>query len=140
MTAIEAYILAKKAADSAATGISDIKLDGNTLVYTLKDGTELRMEIPLPQNGKDGVSVKSAKIGENNHLIFTLSDDSTIDAGELPDNAGGGLVQVGTYTDLVSPGETNKLYVTLDTATLYYWDQDYKEISGIEGSVTWNSI
>lgn len=38
---------------------------------------------------KDGVSITNASIDANNHLILTLSDGNTIDAGEIPmiDNA-----------------------------------------------------
>jgi hypothetical protein len=40
--------------------------------------------------GPAGVSVASANIDQNNHLILTLSDATTVDAGELPAGSGGG--------------------------------------------------
>ena len=39
--------------------------------------------------GKDGVSVTNVAINSSNHLITTLSDNRTIDAGALPSGSGG---------------------------------------------------
>ena len=36
------------------------------------------------KNGKDGISVVSAEVALDNHLVFTLSNGKIIDAGELP--------------------------------------------------------
>ena len=105
MTGTVAYILAKKAVTSALTGIKNIKLQGNQIIFELNDGTQLTTTIPLPKDGvdgkdgkdglngkdgKDGLSVTNIEINENNHLICTLSNGQAIDAGELPsgnDNA-----------------------------------------------------
>lgn len=51
------------------------------------------MNIPLPQ---DGISITKVEINKSNHLICFMSDGTTIDAGELPDN--GGLVQVESFS------------------------------------------
>ena len=45
---------------------------------------------PEGNRGMSGVSVSNVVIDENNHLIVTLSNNQTIDAGELPAGEGGG--------------------------------------------------
>ena len=40
MTAIQAYVLAKKVAESAATGIANITFKDNTLIFDLQDGQQ----------------------------------------------------------------------------------------------------
>ena len=40
--------------------------------------------------GEQGIGVKSVEIDSNNHLIVTLTNDSVVDAGELPAAEGGG--------------------------------------------------
>lgn len=55
-----------------------------TLHFKLTDGTEVPVELIVPQ----GVSVINAAIDDNGHLIITLSDGKTIDAGEV--KGGGG--------------------------------------------------
>ena len=41
-------------------------------------------------DGVDGISISSVAIDANKHLIITLSDGSTHDAGQLPASSGGG--------------------------------------------------
>ena len=50
-----------------------------TLHFKLTDGTEVPVEFIVPQ----GVSVTGAQINDEGHLIITLSDGNTIDAGEV---------------------------------------------------------
>lgn len=76
------------------------------------------MHFPTP---KDGISITAVSIDENNHLICTMSDGSTIDAGELPGGNGGGIEQYSSITNFPSSGEDNILYLAKDTETLYYW-------------------
>lgn len=45
---------------------------------------------PKGDAGDQGVGVKSVEIDSNNHLIVTLTNDSIVDAGELPAAEGGG--------------------------------------------------
>lgn len=45
---------------------------------------------PKGDKGEDGISVTNVTINDSNHLITTLSDNRTIDAGELPGGANGG--------------------------------------------------
>ena len=52
------------------------------------------IQITAGEKGDDGISVTNMTVDENNHLIATMSDGSTIDAGEV---TGGGS---STYTNL----------------------------------------
>lgn len=97
MTPVQAYVLAKKVAEKIGSGISDITLEGTTLTFNLASGGTISMDIPLPENGKDGPPGKEGAPGKNgasvvslaidpetNHLKCTLSDDTVVDAGEIP--------------------------------------------------------
>lgn len=128
MTAIEAYILAKKIALGAVSGIKNLTFNGNQIIFNFNDGSSAIMVVPLPKDGVDGISIVDVEIDENKHLICTLSDNSTIDAGELPGatTKPGGLVQVKDFNSLKYPGEPGALYITLDTQMVYYWDEKNK--------------
>lgn len=60
-----AYILAKKLALSIASGINNIELNGNTLVFQLKDGTSQSMQIPLPKDGEIGPKGENGAPGKD---------------------------------------------------------------------------
>lgn len=58
--------------------------DGTSTTYEItngKDGTD-------GDPGADGISVSNVSINASNHLIITLSDDTTVDAGVVPHNNG----------------------------------------------------
>ena len=86
MTALQAYVLAKKIAESSASGISNITFSDNTLTFILKDGSQLNMEVPLP---KDGISITKVEINNAGHLICTMSNGEINDAGLLPSDSEG---------------------------------------------------
>lgn len=177
---IVTYILCRKIAQAAVSGIQNIEIEGNTLHITLSDGTVLDMEFPTPKDGidgkdgkdgkdgrdgidgkdgKDGVDGKDGKDGldgkdgqdgadgkdgedglsivkveiKNNHLICTLSDGSTIDAGEMPTSEAseGCFVQYDSKDDFPTQGADDTIYLAKDTETIYYWDgTEYKEVAG----------
>lgn len=77
-----------------------------------------------------GLSITNVEIDKNNHLICTLSDKTTIDAGEIAGgNGNGNIIQVEDFSKLPPQGDGNSLYITLDDNTLYYWNNKYEEIS-----------
>lgn len=137
MTGTLAYILAKKKITSALSGISNITLNGNQIVFQLKDGTQLSMYIPIPA---DGISITKVEINTQNHLICTLSDGSTLDAGEIPGGKGGGLETATNLAALPKPGDENTLYLTLNDETLYYWNTKLNKYSPISGGSSANGI
>lgn len=73
--------LAKKFATKVAAGFSNVEVDGMDIIFTLNDGSQVTLTVPEPE---DGVSVTDLDIDNNNNLICTLSDGSTVNAGELP--------------------------------------------------------
>lgn len=87
MTAEEAYILAKKAAAAAVSGVESMRIVDNSLEIECKNGDFLTYNFPTPKDGKSPIK---AEFNEENHLIFTLSDMSKIDAGLMPGGMGEG--------------------------------------------------
>lgn len=75
------YVLCKKIAAGAVSGISGIELNGTTVTFTTTDGTKYDIVFPTPA---DGISVVNMDIDDNGHLICELSDGTSIDAGTVP--------------------------------------------------------
>jgi len=78
---IVTYALCKKIASAAASGIDRMYVEDTTLYIITKDGETLEIDFPTPE---DGVSITAVNIDNNKHLICTMSDGQTIDAGEVP--------------------------------------------------------
>ena len=76
------YVLSKRIAEGAVSGVAGMSVDGQTLNIECNDGTHLEMEFPTPE---DGASITDVEIVSNGHLICTLSNGETIDAGKVPD-------------------------------------------------------
>jgi len=73
--------ICEKIAEGAVSGVESMSIDDYTLVINCVDGTVLRMEFPVP---KDGVSITDVDVNNNKHIICTMSDGTTIDAGAIP--------------------------------------------------------
>lgn len=72
---------------SAELGIASVEVEGTTITFTFEDETTAEMTFPTPadgEDGEDGVSIVDVDIDANKHLICTLSDGNTVDAGALP--------------------------------------------------------
>lgn len=63
------------------SGVKSAVVSGTTIVFTMNDNSKQIMTFPTPA---DGVSVVSMTIDDRKHLISTMSDNTTIDAGEIP--------------------------------------------------------
>lgn len=110
---IVTYALCKKLAAGAVSGISDLTVSGTDLIITTNDGNEITMSFPVPA---DGVSVIGVEIDANNHLICTMSDGSTIDAGKIVGgSSSGGNVDVNL--DYATTEDVDGLFEDLDYAT-----------------------
>lgn len=71
---------------ASATIKSIVETDeGNvvTFEWTATDGVTKRTSTMLVRNGGEGISVTNATINTSGHLIFTLSNGTTIDAGAI---------------------------------------------------------
>lgn len=75
------YVLSKRIAEGAVSGVAGMSVDGQTLNIECTDGTHLEMEFPTPA---DGASIVDVEVTAQRHLICTLSNGNTIDAGEVP--------------------------------------------------------
>lgn len=110
MTALEAYVLAKKIAISAVSGIKNLSVDGTTLKIETNDGNVLDMVFPVPADGR---GIESAVINSDSHLIITYDDGQTEDAGVIE----GADVEV---TQLLNKGvKIAKIKVGDDVTDLY---------------------
>lgn len=78
---IISYVLSKRIAEGAVSGVREMSVDGQTLNIECNDGTHLEMNFPTPA---DGASIVDVDITAQKHLICTLSNGNTIDAGEVP--------------------------------------------------------
>ena len=93
---IVTYKLSKKYTEKSLDGLGALK--GSNCVITKTEvtdkGTEITFEWKsysdaketttiLVKNGEQGISITNATINTNNHLIFTFSDGSTLDAGAI---------------------------------------------------------
>ena len=62
-------------------------------------------------DGEDGVSVTNVQVTNTNHLIVTLSNNTTIDAGEIQVSGGGGGTQLYKHTLKVDSNKGNGVYL-----------------------------
>ena len=76
-----AYTLAKRIAEGAVSGVDSMSVSGQTLNIELNDGTHLEMDFPTPE---DGVSITNVEVNSSKHLICTMSDGTSVDAGLVP--------------------------------------------------------
>lgn len=72
------YALCKKMVAAAASGISDIKVEGQNLIFTTSTGEEITVTLPPSETG-----IVKIEIDENNNLIYTMADGSTVNVGTL---------------------------------------------------------
>ena len=78
-------------------------------------------------NGQDGVSITGATIDASNHLILTLSDGNTIDAGALPVASGfENYVEINTTSGTFTNDEYAKL--GFNDSVIVYDNGTYKTI------------
>lgn len=97
---IVTYALSKKYADSIASDITNITTDGNEIYFTTSGGTTFTVTLN---------SVASLNVSASGHLIVTLTNGDTIDAGALP---------VGTMDTALSTTSENGVQNKVITAAL----------------------
>ena len=94
------YALAKKMVASVASGITEVQTDGTNIRFKTADGEWFTVRLN---------SVENATVSANGHLIITLTDGATIDAGVLP---------VGTMDAALSATSENGVQNKVITAAL----------------------
>ena len=83
-TDITSMILAKGYANQIALGIGNMRVEGTTVYFTIAEtNEEVSVTLPTPSPGKDGISIVNVDVNKNNHIICTMSDGTTINAGEI---------------------------------------------------------
>ena len=111
--------------DNSTTIYFDFTEDPDQQIYQLTNFT-----IPAGQdgtNGTDGVSITGATIDASNHLILTLSDGNTIDAGALPVASGfSNYVEINTTSGTFTDDEFAKLQ--FNDSVIVYDNGTYKTI------------
>ena len=81
---------AKNYTNKVAAGITAARVEDNSIILTLVDGSEAICQLPAPKDGKDGingldgVSVQSLSIDTDGSLLCYMSDGNIIDAGKVP--------------------------------------------------------
>lgn len=98
------YALLNKKIKGLISGIQGVSISGTTITFTMADGTKEVMTFPVPA---DGVSTTDIDVDTNNHLICTMSNGTTIDAGEIPTIKGDKGFSP-TITE--NPDNTNEIY------------------------------
>ena len=83
------YGASKNLTESVASGFDHATRTGdNTFSIYFTDGSSIDLTIPLPEDGKDGedgVSVTGIAINSSKHIVCTMSDNTTVDAGAVPE-------------------------------------------------------
>lgn len=126
MTALQVYAILNKRVRGLISGVKSAVVSGTTITFTMNDGTNVPMTFPTPKDGEDGVSVTNIEIkmlanSDKKHLIFTMSDGSTIDSGEL-DVSSGGLIQMDKKSSFPAIGKSEMLYLDKNKGEIFYWD------------------
>ncbi len=70
-----------KEVKSIESGIDSIEVNGTTLIFHTTSGDTLEMTFPQPE---DGAAITNVELTDDVHIICTLSNGETIDAGEIP--------------------------------------------------------
>ena len=82
---IVTYALLNKKIRGLTSGVKSASVQGASIIFTMNDGSKQTMTFPTPA---DGISVTDVSIDTDKHLICTMSDGTTLDAGEIPTEKG----------------------------------------------------
>lgn len=75
---------AKNYTNKVAAGITAARVENNSIILTLVDGSEAVCQLPVPKDGKDGISVSKLTIDNDGSLLCHMSNGAIIDAGYVP--------------------------------------------------------
>lgn len=75
---IVTYGILSKKINGILSGVKSTEVQGSSLIFNFTDGTSQTMTFPTP---KDGVSITDVEVDTSKHLIVTLSNNTTVDAG-----------------------------------------------------------
>lgn len=118
------YALLNKKVKGLTSGIKSAVVQGTSIIFTMNDGSQATMTFPTPAdgkdgvdgkdgaNGKDGVSITDIDINEDNELICTLSNGSTINAGKFSDS--GAEISLEEYNKLSEEEKKSRTWYVYD--------------------------
>lgn len=109
MDAIAVYARLNKKIKGLISGIQGASISGTTITFTMANGTKEVMTFPVPA---DGISITDVEVNTNKHLICTMSDGTSIDAGEIPTIKGDKGFSPTITENLDNTNEIYKLDVT----------------------------
>lgn len=78
---VETYVLLNRKIKGLSSGIKSASVQGTSIEFTMNDNTVQKITFPTPS---DGISIKNVSIDTSNHLLCVLTDDTIVDAGEIP--------------------------------------------------------
>lgn len=64
-----------------ALGLSNVSVNGTTVIFTLNNGETASVTLPTP---KDGISITKVDVDKNNDIIVSYSDGTKGNAGSIP--------------------------------------------------------
>ena len=105
---------AKGYTNMVALGLSNISVNEKTGVVTfeLNDGSSAAYTFPTPSNGKDGVSITSVEVDENNKVMVSYSDGTTAPAGvikTIKGDKGDSNIFIGTMDEYKTTSSNGKI-------------------------------
>lgn len=98
------YALLNKKIKGLTSGVKSANVQGHSIIFELNDGSTQTMTFDQPA---DGISITDVDINADKHLICTMSDGTSIDAGEIPTIKGDKGFSP-TITE--NPDNTNEIY------------------------------
>ena len=96
--------LSKSYTNNVAAGITAARVEGNSIILTLVDGSEAVCDLPVPADGKDGIDGKNGADGKDGVSVTNLSIDT--DGSLLCHMSDGRIIDAG-YVPTVDPDLTN---------------------------------
>ena len=98
------YALLNKKIKGLKSGVKSASVQGHSIIFELNDGSTQTMTFDQPA---DGISITDVDINADKHLICTMSNGTSIDAGEIPTIKGDKGFSP-TITE--NPDNTNEIY------------------------------
>lgn len=129
----KAYATSKVYTNQVALGISSMRVEGNTVYFTIIDtGEEVGVTLPTPA---DGASITEVDVDENNYLICTLSNGSTVKSTN-PINVVIEVVSDGVQADFEQTDSTADDFIKNKPKFKVVTEDDIDELVGVsEGEI-----
>lgn len=80
MDGLVAYVLAKKIALGAVSGISAIRIENTNLIFDFNNGSSASMSIPIPKDGIDGITPHIDPVTK--HWVIGFEDTEILAEGK----------------------------------------------------------